>query len=308
MANPPAKKKTTSNTAKAKSAPSGRPAGLFTLAAVGLVLLVVIVLVAVKVTSGNSNTKKPNGTFQPTSATIVKELTSIPASVFNKVGIDSPVVQIYAPNKISKQPALQWADSSGVKRPTVFYLGAEYCPYCAATRWATIIALSRFGTISGLGNMFSSSLDVYKNTPTFTFIKAKYVSKYINFVSVESFTNIPQGTFYKPLQTPTAAENALVNKYDNAPFVPASSKGSIPFIDFGNVAILSGSAYSPSALANTTRDAIAGVLSDPTNALTQAIIASANLQTASICKMINNADAAVCTSKGVKAASTALGF
>src|SRR6185312_6914517 len=28
--------------------------------------------------------------------------------------------------------------------PEVVYVGAEYCPYCAAERWGTIIALDRF--------------------------------------------------------------------------------------------------------------------------------------------------------------------
>ena len=39
------------------------------------------------------------------------------------------------------QPAL----TSGGK-PEILYVGAEYCPYCAAERWAMVVALSRFGT------------------------------------------------------------------------------------------------------------------------------------------------------------------
>jgi thiol-disulfide isomerase/thioredoxin len=313
MANTTTRKKSAakpaSKGAPQRSSAAGRPAGLFTWIAVGLVVLVIVVLVAVKVVSGSS-TVKPTGS-SVTSATLVSELTTIPTSTFNTVGITSPAVQIYAPVKTKNQPVLQWADAAGVKRPTVFYLGAEYCPYCAATRWATIIALSRFGTLTGLYNVYSSSIDVYKNTPTFTFVHAKFVSKWINFVPVESYTNIPLGNFYQPLQSPTKAELTLVQKYDTAKFIPgmsSTSAGSIPFISFGNQVLLSGSAYSPSALANTTRDAVAGVLSDPSNALTQAIVASANLQTASICKMIKNADTAVCSTSGVKAAYRALGL
>ena len=35
-------------------------------------------------------------------------------------------------------------------KPEVLYVGAEYCPFCAAERWPVVVALSRFGTWSGL--------------------------------------------------------------------------------------------------------------------------------------------------------------
>src|SRR5260370_18987311 len=84
-----------------------------------------------------------------------------------------------------------------------------------------IIALSRFGTFSGLKTTSSSSSDVYPNTPTFTFHGATYVSQYVDFVSVET-TDRNQNT----LETPTAAQQALVTQYDTS--------GSIPFVDFSN--------------------------------------------------------------------------
>src|SRR5258706_4760621 len=105
--------------------------------------------------------------------------------------------------------------------PEVFYMGAEYCPYCAAERWPMIIALSRFGTFSNLKTTSSSSSDVYPNTPTFTFHGATYTSQYVDFVSVET-TDRNQNT----LETPTAAQQALVNQYDTG--------GSIPLVDFCN--------------------------------------------------------------------------
>ena len=47
-----------------------------------------------------------------------------------------------------KQPPL--TARTGKKKPELLYIGAEYCPYCAASRWPLIIALSRFGTFKGL--------------------------------------------------------------------------------------------------------------------------------------------------------------
>jgi hypothetical protein len=111
-------------------------------------------------------------------------------------------------------------------------MGAEYCPFCAAQRWAMVNALSLFGTFTGLTTTHSSSTDADPNTPTWTFYKSTYKSNYINFTSVEETTNERQGNSsstsvpYVTLQTPTAAQNALGQAYDPG--------GSIPFIDMGN--------------------------------------------------------------------------
>ena len=38
-------------------------------------------------------------------------------------------------------------------KPEILYIGAEFCPYCAAERWAIAVALSRFGTLSPLHSL-----------------------------------------------------------------------------------------------------------------------------------------------------------
>jgi thiol-disulfide isomerase/thioredoxin len=307
MAKPPARKSTTKTANRGAPggarAASGRPAGLFTWVAIGLVLVVIVVLVVIKVTS-SSSPNTPTGD-QPTSAAMVKELTQIPASVFNAVGVGSPAIGITAPTSLKNQPVLNWPDAQGVKRPTIFYFGAEYCPFCAAERWPMIIALSRFGTFSGLTNTQSSGTDLFKDTPTFSLAKATYTSKYINFFPVEFASNIPAHNKYgyTVLDKPTKAELALVDKYDNATYVPGlNGAGSIPFITINNKYLVVGASYSPSALENTTRDAIASGLNDSSDLLTKGIITSANLFTAAVCQATGDQPASVCTSTGVKAA------
>ena len=77
-------------------------------------------------------------------------------------------------------------------KPEVLYIGAEYCPYCAAERWAMIVALSRFGTFSGLATVHSAAAngageaEPYPNTPTWTFVNAKYTSQYLTFTRSSS--------------------------------------------------------------------------------------------------------------------------
>lgn len=197
----------------------GRPAGLFTWIALGVVIVVVAALVIIKVAGGSSTPSGSTG-FQAADPTTIHELTSIPASVFNKVGVTSPVVKVSPAVAVKGAPALT-AQVGSKTLPEVFYIGGEYCPYCAAERWATIIALSRFGTWAGIGNMASAAGDYYPNTPTFTFWKASYSSKYLVFKSVEAYTNAidPATNNYATLQTPTAAENALLKKYDTPKYL-----------------------------------------------------------------------------------------
>jgi len=286
-------------------ASNGRPAGLFTWLAVGLVVLVVAALVIIKVTSGSSPSTG-SSTFQATDSATFSELTTVPASVFNTVGVSSPVAPVTPPQSISGQPMLS-ASVNGKTLPEVFYFGAEYCPFCAAQRWPTIIALSRFGTWSGLGNMTSSSSDIDPSTPTFTFVRAKFTSPYVAFKSIEFETNVYDSatSSYTKLQTPTKSQLALFDKYDTSKYIkglPSTDNGSIPFMSIGNKFLISGASFTPATLAGLSRTSIAQGLTTTTSPITEAILTSANYLTASICSLTNNQPSTVCTSPGVMAA------
>ena len=163
--------------------------------------------------------------------------------------------------------------------------------------------------------MSSYSGDVYPNTPTFTFIKAKYTSKYLAFKSVEEYTNYldKAGTYYAKLQKPTSAEElAQIAKYDTAQ-VHQGADGqqtaeSIPFVDYGNQYLVAGASYSPSTLAGSSRNEIAGALGNASSPITDAIITSANYQTAALCQLTKDQPGDVCTSSGVQAAAKAMGI
>jgi hypothetical protein len=292
-----------------RPARGGRPAGLFTWLAVGLVVIVVAALVIIKVAGGGSASAGSSG-YSPTDPTTAAQVTGVPASVFNTVGVTSGAVAVTPPVVAKNQPLLTATDANGKTVPEILYIGAEYCPYCAAQRWATIAALGRFGTWTGLGNTTSLSSDVYPNTPTFSFRKAKYSSPYLVFKSVEMFTNYLTNNDYTPLQTPTAQEQALFKKYDAPKFIPgmtAQQAESFPFMTFANQYLVAGASYSPATLSGSTRSDIAAGLSNPSSPVTQAIIASANYQTAVLCKLTKGLPSNVCTSSGVAAAAKAMG-
>jgi len=243
------------------------------------------------------------------SPTVSAELSHVPESVFDTVGVNSTVAPLYKPIVISGQPALTFKDASGTTLPGVFFYGAEYCPHCAAERWALAIALERFGTIKKLGNMTSSSVDSPPSIPTFTFSKASYSSPYIALQTVEAYTNQinAAGTAYKTLQVPTAAQAKLIETYDSNKYFSDIPQGeqAFPLVDFGNK-ILSEENYAPNFLQGFSRDQIAAGLNDAKNPITQAIIASSNMLSASICAIDGQQPSTVCTSKGVMAAAKAL--
>jgi Domain of unknown function (DUF929) len=217
---------------------------------------------------------------------VVSSITSLQASELDAVGTGS------ANNLIKRVSGTALTGPNG--HPEVFYLGAEYCPYCAAERWPMIIALSRFGTFSGLKTTSSSSTDVYPNTPTFTFHGATYTSQYLDFVSVET-TDRNQN----PLESPTSAQQALVNQYDTS--------GSIPFVDFGNRYAFDGAMYLPDVLGGMSWQAVADTLATPTSPQAKAILGSANLITAALCRLAADQPAAVCSSSTIQAIEKTIG-
>lgn len=297
--------------ARTKKAPTkaGTSSGAkLTWGIVGVVLLVVVALVIFSLTSGNSSSNANGHGYQEAPASLVKELTTIPASVYDTVGVTSSVAPVTAPTATSGEAVLTFTSADGKALPGVFYLGSEYCPFCAAQRWAVIAALSRFGTISGLGLTESSSKDVFPNTPTLSFYKASFSMTDFAVQAVEQYSNIPtkDGNGYTELTKLTKEQQALAEKYDSTKYFPSGQAGAIPFMSIGNQFLVSGAMFTPSVLNSLSRNDIASGLSNPNNPATQAIIASANYLTAAICKITGGNPGNVCQSKGVQAAATAM--
>jgi hypothetical protein len=256
-----------------------------------VVIAIVLGFVLFKVNShGSSGTStSSNGPTGTALATVVKNTTGVPASTLNTVGAGSVTA---TPVKLSGGSALT---ANG--HPEMLYIGAEYCPFCAAERWGMVVALSRFGTFKNLSTTHSSSSDEFPSTSTWTFYKSSYTSKYLTFSSVEEETNkLASGSqSYTALQTPSTAQQALLTKYDAAPYVASADAGSIPFIDFGNKYLISGSSYSPQVLQGKTWSQIATALKDPTSTIAKAVDGSANYITAAICELTGNQPASACT-------------
>lgn len=249
---------------------------------VAVVLVAVGALVAVRLTGFGSS--KTVTSAAPGDNAVISAVTSVPASVLDQVGVGT----VATPPKPISGPPLT---ADGL--PRVLYVGAEYCPFCAAERWAVVVALSRFGTFTGLGQTASSASDVYPSTPTLTFHGATFTSKTVAFTGVE--TQSDQGT---TLDTPSTADEQLFATYGD--------NGSIPFVDIGGKYVISGASYNPQVLHGKSHQEVASALSDPNSDIAKAVNGTANVITAAICASTSNAPTAVCTSAGVQAGAKAL--
>lgn len=265
-------------------------------AAIGLVVAVVAVLVGIKLSSGPSPSSRvstvvpaaPGASAHPgyspplAPASVVSEVAAVPTSLLARrsgsVGV--------TPAKAITGPALV---SHG--KPEVLYIGAEYCPYCAAERWGVVTALSKFGTWSHLGAVHSASNDVYANTQTFSFYKASYTSRYLNFTGVETATNQPQASGgYAPLQTPTTAQRRVFQAND--------SQGSIPFVDIGGKSLIVGASYDPGVLHGLSMPQIASQLRVPSSKVAQEIDTTAGMIARRVCSLTGGHPGKVCAAIG----------
>ena len=245
--------------------------------ATGLVVVVVAALVIAKANTGKTTSAATTAapkTLAP--ASVVAQLAGIPAGTLAHA---VQVTKVTGPSPITAPSLTQGG------KPEVLYIGAEYCPYCAAERWAMVTALSHFGTFSTLGSTTSSASDVDPNTPTFSFYGSTYASPYLAFSSVEETTNQPSGSGYVALQQPTAAQQQLYNSYGN---------GGIPFIDLGG-RYFSGVAYDPAVLAGMSLTGIAAAAANGSSGAGLDIQAASGALVAAICRLTADQPAAVCS-------------
>ena len=251
--------------------------------AIVVVVAIVLTFVLIKLNSGSSGTSGASGSVTGTAlpASVHRDVTSVPASTLNTIG--EGTVLSYNPQPVS---AISGAALTSQGKPEMLYIGAEFCPYCAALRWSMAVALSRFGTLSPLRGIHSSPTDVFPNTATLTFYKSTYTSKYLVFTPVENET-----VNREPLQQTTAEQEKIWATYE-----PDVNTRGYPFIDFGNKYLIKAPIYDPSVLAGKTWSQIAAALHDPSSPIAQGANGAANLMTAAICKTTNNQPASVCAS------------
>jgi thiol-disulfide isomerase/thioredoxin len=177
-------------------------------------------------------------------------------------------------------------------KPLVFFMGAEWCPFCASERWGLVEATSRFGKWSGLRELRSrEGQDYFPALATYDLSQATYTSDYISIRHIEVAT--VEGD---PLQKLGSFEEGLVNGYDKlggVPFLFASGPVGRYTVELP---------YSPGLLdgqsfASLRKEVAAAA---PTPAV-EAIDGQADAITALICKLDGRQPASVCTKGSIPA-------
>lgn len=232
----------------------------------------------------------PTGLDQPVSSTIMNNLAQAAHD-----GLSAK----RSPDYTSMQSLSGPNPAQAAGKSTVLYIGADYCPFCGALRWPLTIALMRFGDFQGLRTMRSSPKDVYPNTTTLSFAQAKYTSRYVDFVPVETSDRLGH-----PLMPLKGESLKLFKKFDAEPYT--SHPDGIPFLYIGGQWLLLGAPVNPALFAKLDWAQISSKLADPKSMLSKVVMPQANLITAAICQTTQQKPAEVCKAPGIQSAAQML--
>lgn len=182
-------------------------------------------------------------------------------------------------------------------KPLVFFMGTQWCPFCASERWALVEATSRFGRWSGLGELHSrNGEDYFTSLPTYDLTGAGYTSDYIGVRHKELDT-----VDGDPLEKLGSFEQELVDENDQwggIPFLFVGGPGGRYTVDL---------AFSPGLLQGEKFGGLRKDVADgaPTEAA-EAIGAQADAITALICKLDGAQPASVCAKGSIPALEGAI--
>ena len=280
------------------------PLALATWALIVVVLGVIVVLLILKITQGADTVagSLAGPAVAPAPAAVVDDATSVPAAVYDEVG--APGTSDTMPVVLSGQPV---PTVGGL--PAVVFVGGEFCPFCAAERWAVVTALARFGTFAHLGATSSAANQVFPKTATFTFDGTTFTSHYVALQLAEAYADAPSQTApagVARLDELTTLETNLLRRYGTE--TPGGAV--LPFLDVANRLVATGAqiGFTPAVLSGTSMGAIAGALSDPTDPGTEAILGAANEITAAICQVTGQRPVTVCAAPGTRVGAARLGL
>jgi hypothetical protein len=262
-----------------------------------VVIVVTWGILAIGVSAASAAT--PNDGSTPAPASIVQLVTHVPASTLNRVGAGD-----IAPAQFFKISRLQ-GHLARAGKPEVLTVNLGWCPHCAANSWGLAIALSRFGTLTGLRTIDTgthyclllatcslTNSPCAPHTHGLSFLDARLRSRYVSFAAV-----VVQDVDGNSVENPTKQETAAIGSFDPFGMTPAVDVGG----DFGFV----NSSFDPAMLAHESWTQIAGSLSNPHNRIARRIDGLANVLSAAICTADGGRPGRVCKSPGVLTAGAA---
>jgi hypothetical protein len=217
---------------------------------------------------------------------------SIPAGTAGAQGLsEAQTVALDQVRRKSTEPLLD------AGKPLVFFMGTEWCPFCASERWALVEATSRFGTWHGLGELHSrNGEDYFQALPTYDLTGATFTSEYIGVRHKELDT-----VDGDPLEKLGSLEQGLVDENDQwggIPFLVAGGPGGRYTVELP---------FSPGLLQGQTfAELRKGVADEAANPAAEAIDGQADAITALICKLDGRQPASVCAKGSIPTLEAAI--
>lgn len=161
-------------------------------------------------------------------------------------------------------------------KPLVFFMGAGFCPFCAAERWAIVEALKNFGTWEDLVEEKSAGHDEkYLNVPTMSFARARYSSEFIEFVGRETADRN-----FEPLQELDEKDYEILDTFNPDQI--------IPFLLVDGQFMQVGAGYSPKLIEGMDHSRVRTELENPNSEVGKAIRDEIDNITALVCKSIGS--------------------
>ena len=255
---------------------------------------VLVVAAVVMVATLAPASPKPVGGRGPSSnlTAYIQKGVSVSDTTLETIGLPSNVL---APNSVSGAASLT---QDG--KPVVVFVGGEFCPFCAMERWALVVALSRFGTFSDLGQTISSSsTDVFPGLQSWSFKDSTFAGSSLAFAPAEVYSSTPNstGTGYEPLQSLTPLQAQAFDAYKDRGY---------PFVDIGGTYVALGAGADPRVLQSLTLDQIASQLDDPSSPVAESVDGTANYLIAAMCSVSSNSAAPICSSPIIAQAQSAM--
>lgn len=262
------------------------------------------------------------GINKPLNSTELAVINKAPDSFFEKGGemyLNETLTNYMNPS-MRKVPEMFTVNG----KPSVIYFGSITDAFSGENRWAMALALSRFGSFSGLFKGYSAIQ--YGDFPTIYWAPAHYkasnvvlgafyTSKYISFIAVEDQSPITGNFTLNPFNITQLRINSTGNAvYMSAfQFLRSVGNATVPFIgvpymiwgyflQFGADAIDFGNSMSNSyglPVTNTTNEQVLQQLSHPGNQFAWTEYAAADIYVAMVCGSIRDA-APVCSLPAIK--------
>ncbi|MGB9168189.1 MAG: DUF929 family protein [Nitrososphaeraceae archaeon] len=151
-----------------------------------------------------------------------------------------------------------WKTISGKK--LIFFLGAGFCPYCAAERWAIVEGLRKFAEWKELiENHSASTNEKFLNIATFDFSHFKYESSFVEFRGNEIADRDSKG-------------KEILEKIDKEILETYNPDHLIPFLLIDGQFMQFGTGINPESLEKLNHEEIRKMISDENSVVGKSII------------------------------------